>query len=131
MGSLALDASAVIALLSAADAHHEQAVVEFGGASDRNDELSMASSAYSEAMVHALRLQRGELVDRFVDQLRVEVVAVDRSIARRAGELRAAHRGLRLPDAMVLAAAQARAARLLTFDQNLARLAAGPSPAQS
>lgn len=123
MGSLALDASAVIALLSAADPHHERAIVEFGGASDRNDDLSMASCAYSEILVHALRQQRGDDVDRLVDRLRIEVVALDRAIARRAAELRAVHRTLRLPDALVLATAQLCEARLLTFDERLRSLA--------
>jgi predicted nucleic acid-binding protein len=123
VGSLALDASALIALLSAADVHHERAVVEFGEASDRNDDLSMASSAYSEIMVHALRQQRGEDIDRLVDQLRVEIVDVDRAIARRAAELRAEQRALRLPDALVVATAQRCGARLLTFDERLRSLA--------
>jgi predicted nucleic acid-binding protein len=112
----------VIALLSAADAHHARAVAEFGEASDRDDDLSMASSAYSEIMVHALRRQRGGDIDRLIDRLRVEIVAVDRTIARRAAELRAEHRTLRLPDALVLATAQTRGARLLTFDERLAQL---------
>lgn len=122
MGSLALDASAVIALLSSADAHHARAVAEFGEASDRNDDLSMASSAYSEIMVHALRQRRGDDIDRLIDQLGVEIVTVDREVARRAAGLRAEHRSLRLPDALVLAAAQLRGARLLTFDERLAQL---------
>jgi predicted nucleic acid-binding protein len=112
----------VIALLSAADAHHARAVAEFGEASDRNDDLSMASSAYSEIMVHALRQRRGDDIDRLIDQLRVEIVNVDREIARRAAELRAAHRALRLPDALVLATAQLRGARLLTFNGRLGQL---------
>lgn len=123
MGSLALDASALIALLSATDAHHQRAVVEFGEASDCNDDLSMASSAYSEIMVHALRQRRGDDIDRFLDQLRVEIVIVDRAIARQAAELRAVHRGLRLPDALVVAAARLRGARLLTFDERLRSVA--------
>jgi predicted nucleic acid-binding protein len=112
----------MIALLSATDAHHACAVAEFGEASDRNDDLSMASSAYSEIMVHALRQQRGDDIDRLIDQLGVEIVVVDREIARRAAELRAAHRALRLPDALVLATAQLREARLLTFDARLSQL---------
>jgi predicted nucleic acid-binding protein len=114
----------VIALLGEADAHHERAVAAFHEASDRNDDLSIASSAYSEVMVHALRQRRGDSVERLVDLLGVEIVTVDRGIGRRAAELRAAHRSLRLPDALVLAAAQARDATLLTFDGNLARIAA-------
>jgi predicted nucleic acid-binding protein len=112
----------VIALLSAADAHHQQAVAEFSGAADRNDELSMASSAYSEIMVHALRQQRGDFVDQLVDRLRIEIVSVDRDIGRRAAELRAEHRRLRLPDALILATTQIREAELLTFDECLRQL---------
>jgi predicted nucleic acid-binding protein len=52
----------------------------------------------------------------------VEIVAADREIARRAAELRAATEALRLPDALVLATAQLRGARLLTFDERLAQL---------
>jgi len=122
VGSLVLDASALIALLSAEDAHHERAVVEFGEASDRNDDLSMASSVYSEIMVHALRRQRGDDIDRLVDRLCIEIVTVDRVIARQAAELRAVHRTLRLPDALALATAQAREARLLTLDERLSQL---------
>jgi predicted nucleic acid-binding protein len=122
VGSLALDASAVIALLSAADTHHARATAEFGEALDRGEDLSMASSAYSEAMVHALRQRRGDFVDRLMDRLRVEIVPIDREIGRRAAKLRAEHRTLRLPDALVLATAQLRGARLLTFDDRLGQL---------
>lgn len=123
MGALALDSCAAIAFFTASDAHHERAVAELSAADERGEVLSMAASAYSEIMVHAARLNRSDLVDRFVDRLRVEVVAIDRGIAASAAQLRARHRALRLPDALVLAAAQARGARLLTFDGPLARLA--------
>lgn len=86
----------------------------------------MASSAYSEVMVHAVRQRRGKRVDALVDELRVEIVDVDREIGRLAAELRARYRQLRLPDALVLAAARSRGARLLTYDDGLARLAADP-----
>ncbi len=122
MGSLAVDASVAIALFTATDAHHERARVELDAALDRDDALTIAASAYSEIMVHALRNERGDLIDRFVDRLRIEVVPVDRKIGRRAAELRATHRALRLPDALVLATAQLRGARLLTFDERLRQL---------
>lgn len=83
----------------------------------------MAASAYSEIMVHALRRERGDLIDRFVDRLRMEIVPTDRDIGRRAAQLRAVRRGLRLPDALVVATAQTRAAPLLSFDDGIARLA--------
>lgn len=123
MGALAVDSSAAIAFFSAADAHHEQAVAALTAATDDGDAMSMAASAYSEIMVHAVRQGRVESVDRFVDRLRVEIVPTDRQIALHAAELRAGQPALRLPDALVLATARARGASLLTFDSHLARLA--------
>jgi predicted nucleic acid-binding protein len=123
VGSLVLDANVAIALFTASDAHHDQALVELDGALGRDDDLLMAASAYSEIMVHAVRSEQGELIDRFVDRLRMEVVPTDRDIGRRAAGLRAARRSLRLPDALVVATAQARRASLLSFDAELARLA--------
>jgi predicted nucleic acid-binding protein len=83
----------------------------------------MAASAYSEALVQPLVKGRDAAVEEFVGSLRVEIVAADRRIGRRAAELRAQYRSLRLPDALVLGTALAREARLLTFDARLARLA--------
>jgi hypothetical protein len=122
VGSLALDANVVIALFTADDAQHQRALAELEAAGERRDILLMAASAYSEIMVHAVRQGRGELVDRFVDRLRVEIVPVNREIGRRAAELRAAQASLRLPDALVLATAQLRGARLLSYDERLRQL---------
>ncbi|MET0559182.1 MAG: PIN domain-containing protein [Solirubrobacterales bacterium] len=123
MGALAVDSSAAIAFFTAGDAHHDRAVAELTDASDGGGPLSMVASAYSEIAVHAVRKGRRDVVERFVDRLRIEIVPVDRRLALAAAELRAAHRWLRLPDALVVAAAQARQAELLTFDARLARLA--------
>lgn len=122
MGSLALDASVAIALFTTSDAHHARAVAELDAAVDREDALLMAASAYSEIMVHALRQRRGDLVDDFVDRLQIEIVPADRTICRHAAELRAKHRTLRLPDALVAATAQLREADLLSFDARLLEL---------
>lgn len=122
MGAVALDASVAIALFTAADAHHERARAALDAALDRGDALILPASAYSEIMVHALKNERGELVDRFVDRLRMEIVPADREIGRRAAELRAGNGALRLPDALVAATAQLREAELLTFDRRLLQL---------
>jgi predicted nucleic acid-binding protein len=111
-----------IALFTATDAHHARAVTELDAAVDREEAFLMAASAYSEIMVHALRQERGELVDGFVDGLQIEIVPIDREIGRQAAQIRARHRTLRLPDALVLATAELRGARLLTFDERLAQL---------
>jgi predicted nucleic acid-binding protein len=123
VGALALDSSAAIAFFTATDAHHDRAVTEVGDAAASGATLSMAASSYSEIAVHAVRKERREVVERFIDRLRIEIVPIDRELALAAAELRAAHRWLRLPDALVIAAARARAAELLTFDSSLARLA--------
>jgi len=120
VGPVALDASVAIGFLDPADADHERAVAalrECDGAP-----LSMAASAYGETLVKPLANGHGEQVEAFVDGLRVEIVPIDRQVAREAAALRVEHRGLRLPDASVLAAARVRGARLLTFDQRLAQL---------
>ncbi|HEU4393907.1 MAG TPA: PIN domain-containing protein [Solirubrobacterales bacterium] len=111
-----------IALFTETDAHHERARVDLDSALDGGDALTMAASAYSEIMVHAMRAEHGDLIDRFVDRLRIEIVPADRKIGRRAAELRAAHRWLRLPDALVLATAHLQGARLLSFDERLRQL---------
>lgn len=82
----------------------------------------MAASAYSETLVKPLAKGYADEVDAFVDGLGVQIVPVDRAIGRRAAELRAEHGALRLPDAVVLATAQLRDERLLTFDERLGQL---------
>jgi predicted nucleic acid-binding protein len=122
VGTLTLDANVAIALFDGTDAHHTRAVDEITAAINRETSFLMPASAYSEIMVHAIRQQRGELVERFVARLGMEIVPVDREIAARAAELRAEHRTLRLPDALVLATAHVRDVALLTFDGRLAQL---------
>lgn len=123
MGEVALDASVAIGFLDPADAHHGRAVTELREL-DRAD-LAMSASAYSETLVRPLALGHADVVESFVEGLRITIVPLDRSIARRAAELRAGHDSLRLPDAMALATAELRDARLLTFDDHLAKLSAG------
>ena len=121
MGALALDASVAIGLLDSADAHHERAVAILE--EHTRSSLLMAASAYSEALVRPLAKGLEDAVEEFVFSLNVEIVPADRDIARRAAYLRVEHRALRLPDALVVATAQARDVSLLTFDDRLTRLA--------
>jgi toxin FitB len=120
VGAVALDASVAIGFLDPADAHHEHAVASLREA-DR-DELLIAAIAYSEILVRPLASGHADLVEEFIDGLRVEVVPLGREIARGAAELRAEH-ALRLPDAVVLATARHRDATLLSFDERLRRFA--------
>ena len=120
MGSVALDASVAIGFLERTDAHHDRAVEAMRECV--GSPLWMIASAYSECLVRPMALGHADAVEAFVDGLKVEIVPIDRQIARRAAEFRAEHGFLRLPDALVLAAARHRDARLLTFDERLAQL---------
>jgi predicted nucleic acid-binding protein len=121
VGALALDASVAIGLLDTADVHHERARAALS--ENRTASLLMAASAYSETLVRPLASGNGEAVENFVEILRVEIVPADRDIGRRAAEIRARRRSLRLPDALVLATAQMRQAPLLSFDVRVTRVA--------
>jgi predicted nucleic acid-binding protein len=72
--------------------------------------LVLPASAYAEALVGPSRRGADAVatLDAFLDALPVAVESATREIARRAASLRAAHgRGLKLPDALVLATASA------------------------
>src|SRR5262245_40188819 len=80
----------------------------------------MAASALAECLVDPAR--RGEDAARtvldFVDRVPIDIVPLDVAIATAAAGLRARHRALRLPDALVIAtAAQANADRVVTTDR--------------
>lgn len=128
MGALALDASVVIGLLEAGDAHHARAVHELRRSGERQDRLLLAASAYEEALVGPMKQGCEAIVDGFIRDSRTEVVAIGAEIARCAARLRAKHRSLRLGDALVLACAELHGAELLTFDERLVRIARESRP---
>lgn len=115
-----LDAGVLIAVLDAADAHHAAARAALSAAIQRGDRLAVPASAYAESLVAPSRRgQRAiQTVDAFLEDLPAEVEPITRQLAKRAAQLRARHgRRLRLPDALVLAAAlQLKADRVVTTD---------------
>jgi len=117
-----LDASVVIAFLDSGDAHHPAAVEAV--ARTRGEELVVPSSAYAEILVDPWR--RGPdtvaLVKRFLTDLGVRIEPLTAVIAERAARLRASHRALRVPDALVLATADALSASALTCDRSWPRV---------
>lgn len=119
MGLIHLDAGVVIGFLDADDVHHQAARAVLADAADEGDHLALAASALAECLVGPAR--RGdaavEVVQTVVDRLPAEVVDLDAATATVAARLRARHRALRLPDALVIAtAATGRADRLVTTD---------------
>ena len=120
MGLTVLDAGVLIGLFDRNDAHHPEAVTALRDAVERNDRISLPASAYAEVLVGPSRKGADAVatVDQFVEQLPIDVVPLDRSIAAIAAALRAQHRTLRLPDALVIATARSlEADRLVTTDR--------------
>jgi predicted nucleic acid-binding protein len=121
MGLIHLDAGVVIGLLDADDAHHSVASAALAQSQHAGDRFAMAASAFAECLVGPAR--RGDramdIVEELFERLPIEIVALDQDIARVAATLRARHKALRLPDAIVIATADRRAAdRLITTDRN-------------
>lgn len=123
MAALILDASVLIGLLDAADAHHERAVSEVETADDAGRPLVAPASAYSEALVAFARANRLDEAREALAAMGIAVAPMTAQVAERAADLRARHRRLRLPDAIVLASAKALDGELLSYDGRLADLA--------
>ena len=102
-----LDASVVIAFRDPADALHQRAVTALQA--HAADELVLPASAYAEILVGPLRHGPAavDALDRFLGDLAVRIEPLTPTIARRAAVLRAGTRAVRLPDALVLATADA------------------------
>lgn len=120
MGLIHLDAGVIIGFLDGDDAHHEAARAALSDALSRGDRLSIAASALAECLVGPAR--RGpkaiDLVRTVIDRLPAPVVELNAEIATQAAVLRARHRSLRLPDALVIAtAATSGADHLITTDR--------------
>jgi predicted nucleic acid-binding protein len=117
-----LDASVVIAFLDGEDAHHGAAVEALGLA--RGQELIIPCSAYAEILVDPWR--RGPesvaVVKRFLEEAGIRIEPLSAVIAERAARLRARHRALRLPDALVLATADTLGGSALTCDRSWPRV---------
>jgi len=123
VGALILDASVLIGLLDTADSHHGRAIDDVEVADREGDQLLLPASAYSETLVAFARARRIQEAREAITSMGITVVSLTDTIAERAAELRAHHRQLRLPDAIVLATAQELGGRLLSYDRGLSRLA--------
>jgi predicted nucleic acid-binding protein len=114
MGVALLDTSIVIAALSRDDALHEAASQAVRAERDRNS-LAISALTYAELLVGPIRAggQALEAVERFAAQVRI--IDLSPEIARRAAEERVA-RGLKLPDAVIVATGLLHADLILTAD---------------
>jgi len=114
MGVALLDTSVVIAALNRDDALHEAASQAVLAERDRNA-LAISALTYAELLVGPLRAggRALEVVERFAAQVRI--IDPSPAIARRAAEERVA-RGLKLPDAVIVATGLLHADLILTAD---------------
>lgn len=120
MALIHLDAGVIIGFLDADDVHHFTARKALADALGAGDQLALAASALSECLVGPSRIstQAVQLVRTVIDRLPVSVIDLNADIASNAALLRARHRSLRLPDALVIATASVCGAdRLVTTDR--------------
>lgn len=121
MALIILDASVVIAHLNPADALHARAVSAFTAVA--SEVLLLPASALAETLVAPAR--RGRLADAraAIDAMMIRIAPLTDAVAERAAGLRAAHRALRLPDALVIATGEhLDAESILTADRRWARV---------
>jgi predicted nucleic acid-binding protein len=105
VGTVVLDTSVVIALFDPDDAHHKAAASQTRQLRDEGVHFSAPATVLAEVLIGSAR--RGEEAvrqrkARFVDAFGRPRV-IDEDVAVAAAELRARHRSLRLPDALVIA----------------------------
>lgn len=101
---IVLDASVVIAHRDKGDAHHVAAGKALAAAA--GDDLRLPASAYSEVLVGPAMQGRVGPVREEIRALALGIEPITEEVAERAAFLRARHRGLRLPDALVLGCAE-------------------------
>ncbi len=103
MARVVVDASVVIAVATPSDASHASSVRALDAR--RDDDLILPASAYTETMVWPMTAgpEAVARLDTFLEEMGIAVAAVTRDIGRRAAELRAGRRSLRLGDALVIA----------------------------
>lgn len=120
MALTVVDAGVMIGFLDRDDPHHVAAGSILRETVGRGDRLVLPASALAELLVAPSR-RGGTAIDTVLGLLRrvpIEVIPLDQPIAIAAAALRARHRALKLPDALVIATAAANAAaRLITTDR--------------
>jgi predicted nucleic acid-binding protein len=124
MGALVLDASVILAFVNPTDALSGTVRYALGQARTHEHTFIMPASVLAESLVWTAR-DRPDRLDDLVMRLITlfgDERVVARDVAVATARLRARHRSLRLPDALVLATGVVDDAGVLTCDQRLAQL---------
>ena len=125
MGPVVVDASVVLGVLDPRDIHHSESLRSLRSARARGRQINLPASAFAEVLVGASRLGAEAIrtTEAFVDSVVDIVHPIDRDVARAAAALRASHKSLRLPDALVLAVGRVTdASSILTADARWRRV---------
>jgi predicted nucleic acid-binding protein len=118
-----LDASVMIALLDADDAHHVRATELIEEAIRTNDTLACSVITMGEVLVGPARRGDADRAERLLNNLRVLTLAIPPDTATRLAKWRA-ETGVKMPDCCVLLAyADHPYGSLMTFDDRLAKAA--------
>jgi predicted nucleic acid-binding protein len=103
--AVVLDTAAIVGFLDRDDAHHESAAHAIGDLITEQ-RLLVSLVSYAEVMTGVELLHHDDAPVRgFFADLIAEILPVDVATAERAAKLRAGQRSLRMPDALILAAA--------------------------
>lgn len=119
MGIALLDSNTVVGFLDADDPLH--------GAADSAVRATATEHAFVVSVVTVAELLTGAklghhdeaTVRRFFEQVVGHRIPLDEPTAERAAELRAAHRALQMPDALILATGDLNADLVLTADERM------------
>lgn len=120
MGPVVLDSSVVIGFLDSDDPHHDIVVPELSRL--REASLIVSVITYAEVMVGAVRAgpSARHRAEGFWRDVPEAIEPVGRQIGLFAAELRARHRSLTLPDALIIGTGEVlEAAAILTADARL------------
>lgn len=112
-----LDASALIALVSSQDAHHNWAMEMFRDTA--SFDLQMSCLTQAEAMVHPAREGQVEKFQKMINSLGLEITSIESTDSASIALLRA-RTSLKLPDIAVLNQAMKVNGTVATTDQKLA-----------
>lgn len=119
MGALVVDANVIITFLLRDNSSHGLVREALAEARERGDTFVMPASVLSESMVGGHRNGTSDELRRRIVLLFGPVRVMDEAIALAAAELRADHRSLRLPDAVVVATGVVDQLPVLTCDRKL------------
>lgn len=117
---IVLDASVLIALLNAHDAHHQAAKEIF--AQSFREELGVNSLTLAEVLVSPLRSGKPHVVQSALDDLEVRELLFPVGASIKLAALRVST-GMRMPDCCVVLAAEESQSSIASFDDQLTQAA--------